>query len=145
MRIYLLVGDANTRKSSATRALTGAPGTNKDHRLLDVQFSGGRELAHVRTGALQESHITVVEAVAELSASNASVAIFPLRDVGINGCEDASKYIAAFQLQGWTVNVAVMQQRMRGQVSTIPVVLSSAKNDPTNKSAAKLRQAWQID
>lgn len=145
MRIYVLVGDSNTRKSSVTRALTGAPGTNSSHRLLDVQFAYGRELAHVRTGALQESEIDVIAAVAELKSSNASVAIFPLRDIGINGCEDAEKYIATFQQQGWTVNVAIMQAHVRGQSTMSPVVLGNAKSDPTNKTAASLRAAWNIE
>jgi len=152
MIVYVLVGEANDRKSSTIRALTGCgfASPSRSRKNWDVAFGARIHSCYVLTSALQEAGVTKDRIVQEIESSNASVAIIPLRNRGKIRARkpfpDADDYVRSFMSKGWSVHVASMckQSSLTVKKFTSVTPVANAANKPANANAALLRKAWGI-
>lgn len=102
MDAYLIVGDANTRKSSVLRSLTGCFNrSNREILLVNQQQID----VYARVSSLQESKTTPADFIAEATATGQSTVVFclwpgPNPDDPVS-YPDAAAYVFAFQAAGW--------------------------------------------
>jgi hypothetical protein len=138
MDAYILIGNANTRKTSIVRSLTGC--FNRSVRDIQMQ-TGKRPLRfYARVGALQSTRTTVGDFLAEVARARCEAVIFCLapgaHKTDLEEYPDAQAYVAALREQGWHVKgVAVLGQdgggvrapnlRQHTQAPTAPVNLTA--------------------
>lgn len=113
MDAYLLIGNANTRKSSVIRSLTGC--FNRSVRDVQLQTERKPVRFYARVGALQNTRTTVDEFVQEVARARCEAVLFCLSPEALrsDGYEypDAQTYVAALRERGWRIKgVAVLGQ-----------------------------------
>lgn len=143
---YVLFGEANTRKSSTARALTGVGRRKTVHvavrgRVLDV---------FVQVSALQESSISPLQFINEMLAEGISHVLVTLRirqmqkrgHVFPSGVD----YLRAFRTAGWRIRkvVALGTAVLPGMVPGIPLPLfvPNSRTTPVNLISTRIRKAW---
>jgi len=156
--LHIVIGDANTRKSSLIRCLTGyggGAGANEK----DIALTNGSVITvYCKPSALQEkaaggpfdpaAFITFIQ---NLQQSPTDI-IFSLRVSASGGCPQAAAYLSAFTIQpGWQIaNMALLGnsahavqailQPLAGNARVVSV--RNGRNQPTNLSAQQVRQVW---
>lgn len=143
MDLYVIVGNAHTRKSSVMRSLTGC----FNRSLRDIQTSDGRApiRLYVRVGALQETRCTAEELAAEVQRHRPQAVLCglwpsdhphePRRYPG------AVQYLAAFDALGWRRRaVAVLGQNAAGLRGAKLMAFPLAPTQPINVTAHAVRQ-----
>lgn len=109
MEAYVIIGDANTRKSSVLRSLTGC--FNRSNR--DIAIATGSILQiYARVSSLQESETTPSDFIAEVSGTGQKSVVFCLWQLP-NPKDpllypDANSYIAALSAVGWKFHAAAV-------------------------------------
>lgn len=143
--VWAVVGDANMRKTSTIRALTGV-GSKRPR--WDVAFTAhGTAAAYVHPAGLQEMKITPAKFIQEVRAAGVSRAIVALRYHAVGQCPNAAVYLSAFQSAGWTV----AGQATLGRATPIPhfragaIAIPNSSTTPPNLIADQLRNAWGIE
>lgn len=117
MDAYLIIGNANTRKASLVRSLTGC--FNRSVRDIQLQTGKKPQRFYARVGTLQETRTTVEQFVAEVARSRCEAVLFCLAPTAhktdLLEYPDAQAYVAAFRELGWRVKaVAVLGQNSGG-------------------------------
>ena len=118
MDAYLLIGNANTRKTSVIRSLTGC--FNRSVR--DIQLQSGKPVRfYARVGALQNTRTTLDDFVQEVNRSRCQAVLFALLPNAVHtdlmGYPDAQTYVAGLRERGWRIKgVAVLGQDGGGVV-----------------------------
>ena len=156
LKVWAVIGDANARKTSTIRALTGVknvprrPTARYPYPLLwDVTFKKHRTVkAFVYPCALQEVALTSAAFVAMVAGSGATDVIVALRYYHRNH-GDAANYLTDFATAGWTiVGCAVLGPDPTALLKTLPGAITIhvpvAAATPSNQIAARLRKAWSI-
>lgn len=157
-RLHIIIGDADTRKSSLMRCLTGVSGGRSANQNMDIALTNGTIIrVHCTTSALQESlnPRTPAQFIAEVQGmSPAPTDIAITLRVRARGSArtggpypNATTYLSAFSQVNWPVaNVALLgsaacalQPLAAGP--NIAVVPNSPYR-PTNETAAQVRQVW---
>ena len=149
-RLHVIVGDANTRKSSLLRCLTGVVGGRSANQLMDVLLSSGSIVqVFCTTSALQESldpkqPQRFIADVLAMKPVPTDVAI-TLRLKNRASYPAATAYFAAFASAGWSVSSVALL----GSASSTPVPVGAravsipaSMTQPTNESAASVRKVW---
>jgi hypothetical protein len=113
MDAYILIGNANTRKTSVVRSLTGC--FNRSVREIQLQGSQRPQRFYARVGTLQVTRTTIDEFLQEVSRSRCEAVVFCLSPTAHNTDKetfpDAQTYVAALRERGWRVKgVAVLGQ-----------------------------------
>lgn len=149
-RLHVIVGDANTRKSSLLRCLTGVTGGRSANQLMDVLLSSGSSIrVFCTTSALQESldpkqPQKFIDDVLAMTPVPTDVAI-TLRLKGRGSYPAATAYLAAFVSAGWGVSSVALL----GSATSTPtpagahvVSIPTSMMQPTNESATSTRKVW---
>lgn len=160
--LHIIIGDANTRKSSLLKCLTGFGGRKRN---MDVSLAnnGGIIAVHCRKlTALQEDHIPESAFIQYINALNpipAHIAVI-LRVGKVGGrvpCPSALAYIQAFITARWQVqNIALLDSSactlhsallnifLAHPALPVPIIsqVSNSSNLPTNEFAQQVRQDW---
>jgi hypothetical protein len=142
MDAYILIGNANTRKTSIVRSLTGC--FNRSVR--DIQLQTGKRPVrfYARVGELQSTRTTVGEFLAEVARARCDAVIFCLAP-GANKTDleeypDAQAYVATLREQGWRIKgVAVLGQDSGGVRAPNLRQYTQAPTAPVNVTARDVR------
>ena len=147
--LHIVIGDANTKKSSLLRCLTGLA---KSPIFRDVKLVNGA-IIHVYcvSSALQENFRPMtptdfVQHVNSLNPSPTDIAI-TLRTNGRGNYPSAQAYLTAFANANYTIaNVAILGQSTAGLLqfanSVNVVVVQNSQIIPANEVAAPVRSVW---
>ena len=142
MDAYILIGNANTRKTSVVRSLTGC--FNRSVRDIQLQGSDRSVRFYARVGALQTTRTTLDEFLAEVARSRCEAAVFCLaphaHKTDLQEYPDAQTYVAGLRERGWTIKgVAVMGQDGGGVQATNQRQYTQAPAAPLNATARDVR------
>lgn len=138
--IYTILGDANTRKSSTIRALTGVG----QHRSALIATVAGFVDVYVEISALQEAGISAARFIRIVTAGGHQNVLVPLRDNPFNGQPSGAAYIQAFIAAGWVLQAAVVL----GAAALVfplpaslppPNAVPNSALSPANQTAATVR------
>ena len=142
MDAYILIGNANTRKTSVVRSLTGC--FNRSVRDIQLQ-SGRRPLRfYARVGSLQSTRTSLEAFLAEVARARCDAVLFCLSP-GANKTDleeypDASTYVEALREKGWRINgVAVLGQDGGGVRAANLRQYTQAPTAPINVTARDVR------
>jgi len=140
---WLLVGSANTRKSTLARCLTGC--FNRNVRDIDLS-SGGALKLYARVSALQESRTSAQDFLTEVARSRCEHVLFSLwpqhNPTDPQRWPDAQQYVDQLRQAGWQFPKVVVlgadpiRLQGTGEVLRIPVV----KQQGVNTTAQQVRQ-----
>jgi hypothetical protein len=142
MEAFVIIGNANTRKSSVVRSLTGC----FNRSLRDIQpAAGGRpRRVYARARALQFTNTRPADFVAEVSAVRCDTVLVcltpdanPIDPARLPGAES---YLAQFRAAGWTVkSIAVLGQNGGGVRAPRLRQFPYASTEPINVTAQAVR------
>jgi hypothetical protein len=142
MDAYILIGNANTRKTSIVRSLTGC--FNRSVR--DIQMQTGKRPVrfYARVGALQNTRTSIEAFFAEVARSRCEAVVFCLSP-GANKTDleeypGAEAYVAAMREKGWRVRgIAVLGQDGGGVRAPNLRQYTTAPTAPVNVTARDIR------
>ena len=142
MDAYILIGNANTRKTSVVRSLTGC--FNRSVRDIQLQTGKRPMRFYARVGALQSTRTTIEEFVQEVARARCEAVIFCLspnaHKTDLLEYPDAQTYVAAFRERGWHIKgVAVLGQDGGGVRATNLRQHTQAPTAPINATARDVR------
>lgn len=149
-RLYIIVGSANTRKSSLLRCLTGVCGGRNANQLIDVELNSGQLInIHCRTSALQESldpkdPVEFVKEINQMPLVPSDIAL-TLRVNATRRYPTAMNYLAHFANVGWpVVGLALLGQAACAlTLAGVPTArVPNSEICPTNSTAASVRRVW---
>ncbi|MGA0569341.1 hypothetical protein ACO2Q9_01335 [Variovorax sp. VNK109] len=145
MNAFVILGDANTRKSSVLRSLTGC--FNRSVR--QVQLSSGSVLdIYARVSSLQESETEPQKFINEVAGTGQSSVIFCLwphaNSKNPLKYPDAHAYISAFTKAGWQFRASAVLgaspiRPATPRVAYFPTIV----DQPINIGAQSVRQHFQ--
>lgn len=138
MKIYIIVGDSYTRKSSTIRALTGV----RDNDNFTIQFQNGNiGTFRIRSTSLQEKGILPETSINEINQSNCNFAIICLRFDSIKNRPSYDVYLNAFQNNNWEIMPLVFFNRNPNNIEALVI---PTRNTPSNEIANIIRNHWQF-
>ena len=113
MDAYILIGNANTRKTSVVRSLTGC--FNRSVRDIQLQSSKRPLRFYARVGTLQITRTSIEDFIQEVTRSRCEAVVFCLspnaHTTDLETFPDAASYVAALRERGWHIKaVAVLGQ-----------------------------------
>lgn len=113
MDTYILIGNANTRKSSVLRSLTGC--FNRSVRDIQLQDNRRAVRFYARAGTLQVTRTTPENFIQEVARARCEAVLLCLapsaHHTDSTDFPDAQSYVAAFRAKGWRIKgVAVLGQ-----------------------------------
>ncbi len=145
-RVFIVVGNSGSRKSSAIRALTGV-GYRKVFHVMQID----RTILniYVRPASLQEDRITPGDFIrlVENLEGNPDVLLALRSQAARNGqFPDATQYASQFERAGWQIaGVAVLQggpfDRLTNNAPR-PVEIPESQSMPANEIASRIRGRW---
>ena len=151
MKIYIITGAPDDRKSSAIRALTGV----RDTKTFDLQFENGVVRTHVMVVSCNEIKSTrfsngitpkqLVEYLKNLKEDE-TAAMLPLRSVSPKfDLPIASEYIQALLEEGFELaQVAMFNRPIELPTNTQSELIVNTRLNPCNQTASALRKMWKI-
>ena len=149
---WVLLGEANTRKSTTSRLLTGIDRWEGQVGVMDWQ--GKERWMRSLVSAAQEAKRTPKELLDELNGKNhwqgefdtVRNAVLVLRYDAFNGCPDGKMYIHDFVNDGWVIQCVVsLGEPARDWVRLSGFQFLEIPNSaslPSNAVAAKVRTAF---
>jgi hypothetical protein len=150
MKLYIITGAPNTRKSSVIRVLTGV----RDSRAFDIQFEHGIVKTFVFLTSRNEiryrnqpNAVSPEELVTFLNNLDSTIeaVIIPLRSSNpVNGIF-AETYIELLNNEGFLINTVVMFNTVVNLPSNVDGELLISNNTiPSNLTASRVRKIWGI-
>ena len=142
MDVYLIIGDANTGKSSLIRCLTGCAQYNARKIALT---NGGTLTVQVSISSLQESSISPSAFIQQItSLADCNAVLVPLWEHSGNGYPAASQYITAFQQAGWPiVKTALLNSQTPPTNYPQCKAFTGVTSKPINITSAAVRQHFE--
>ena len=149
-KIYYIVGEARTGKSSLCRSITGVS-KFAIKRLSILDDNVFNFFIHVRS--LQEKEISVQSAIDLLEKNDCEFNIITLRfkELKINNIiyPSAETYIKDFEAKGWnTFGIVVLGNHELplsfNTNATITTTYNFPKQKPINKLASLVRKSWNL-
>ncbi|MEX1165417.1 MAG: hypothetical protein WEK74_00840 [Hydrogenophaga sp.] len=142
MDAYILIGNANTRKTSVVRSLTGC--FNRSVR--DIQMQSGKRPVrfYARVGALQTTRTSLENFLSEVARARCEAVLFCLSP-GANTTDleefpDASTYVEALRGKGWHIKGVAVLGQDGGSVRAANVrQYTQAPTAPVNVTARDVR------
>lgn len=142
MDAYILIGNANTRKTSVVRSLTGC--FNRSVR--DVQMQSGKKPVrfYARVGALQTTRTSIEAFFTEVARMRCEAVLFCLapgaNQTDLEEYPDAQAYVAAMREKGWRIKgIAVLGQDSGGVRAPNLRQYTGAPTAPVNVTARDVR------
>jgi hypothetical protein len=144
--IYAILGDANTRKSSTTRSLTGVA----RRKCITVETAAGNLEVFVQISSLQESKIMPDDFVTEMTSGgyeNILVTLWISQRVTSDGVYPRGvDYLQALIAAGWTIgHIVVLGAPILSDVpagTPSPRFVPNSRTTPVNQIAAQVRGWW---
>lgn len=143
MDLYLIIGNANTRRASVVRSLTGC--FNRSVR--DIALVSGRATLrlYARVGSLQETRTGPDDLASEVQAARCSAVlccVSPQASISAaQHCPAAPDYLVHFQSLGWRIRgIAVLGQNGGGVKSPMLKQFPQSGTAPINVTAAAVRR-----
>ena len=151
-RLHIIIGDANTRKSSLLRSLTGVVGGRTANQHMDILLTNGSIInVYCTTSALQENlnpktPEQFIEEINSLCPMPTDIAI-TLRAKKRAGYPSAADYILAFRQAEWHISSAALLGHSAAALNLLlQNVAVATKVDspirPTNETASLVRKIW---
>lgn len=142
MDAYILIGNANTRKTSVVRSLTGC--FNRSVRDIQLQSGKRPQRFYARVGTLQLTRTSVEEFVQEVNRARCEAVVFCLSPTAhktdLEEYPDAQAYVSALRERGWRIKgVAVLGQDGGGVRATNLRQYTQAPTAPVNVTARDVR------
>ncbi|MDO8904328.1 hypothetical protein [Hydrogenophaga sp.] len=141
MDVYIIIGNANTRKASLVRSLTGC--FNRSVREILLQGSKRPHRFYARVGTLQDTRTTIDQFVQELTRARCEAAVFclsPGQKPDQPDLPDAQTYVAAMRKLGWRIKgIAVLGQNDGGLRAPNLRQYPQAPAAPVNVTAREVR------
>lgn len=142
MDAYILIGNANTRKTSVVRSLTGC--FNRSVRDIQLQDGKRPHRFYARVGTLQITRTSIEDFVQEVNRARCEAVIFCLSPTAnrtdLEEYPDAQTYVAALRERGWRIKgVAVLGQDGGGVRATNLRQYILAPTAPVNVTARDVR------
>ncbi len=142
MDAYLLIGNANTRKTAIVRSLSGC--FNRSVREIQLQGDKRPVRFYARVGALQHTRTTFDEFAEEVARSRCEAVLFCLsphaHKTDLLEYPDAQTYVAALRERGWRIKaVAVLGQDGGGVRASNLRQHTLAPTAPVNLTARDVR------
>ena len=143
---YVILGNANTRKSSTVRALTGVA----QRKSITVATNAGNLEIFVQISSLQESEIQPANFIAEMNSGGHENILVPLwvseRVTSSDTYPRGIDYLQAFIDDGWTIAHVVVLGASTLPGAPIgtpsPNFLPNSRTTPVNSIAAQVRGWW---
>lgn len=142
MDAYILIGNANTRKTSVVRSLTGC--FNRSVR--DIQMQSGKRSVrfYARVGALQTTHTSLDNFLAEVARARCEAVLFCLspsaNKTDLEEFPDASVYVEALREKGWRIKGVAVLGQDGGSVRAANIrQYTQAPTAPVNVTARDVR------
>jgi hypothetical protein len=141
--VYAILGDGNTRKSSTTRALTGAA----QRSVMSVATAAGSIDVFVQISSLQESHILPQDFIAEMIAAGHQNILVTLWVSQLGTFPAGTDYLREFANAGWVIQQIVVL----GTAPLLPPLHAGAPPPnliphsamtPANQIASLIRGWW---
>lgn len=142
MDAYILIGNANTRKTSIVRSLTGC--FNRSVRDIQLQSDKRPQRFYARVGALQATRTNLESFLAEVTRARCEAVLFCLSP-GANKTDleeypDAATYVTALRELGWRIKgVAVLGQNGGAVQAPNSRQYIQAPTAPVNLTARDIR------
>jgi len=145
--IFIIAGNASTRKSSTIRALTGA----SQRTIRQVETLHGVIDIFVQISSLQESNVSpqeFIDIIADHNCGYVLLSLWVTNPQNINQQPDSLTYIQEFQNVGWNIRGIVVLgdaslPYVLPQNIPIPTFIPNSRNLPNNAIASQIRHAWQ--
>ncbi len=142
MDAYLVVGNANTRRTSVIRSLSGC--FNRSLRDILLRDADKPIRIYARVGALQETRTTPEAFIAEVGRLRCEAVLCCLSasaySTGGDDYPDARSYVARLKEQGWRIRaIAVLGQNAGGLKAGNLRQLPQAGTNPINITASEVR------
>lgn len=138
--VFIVLGDANTRKSSTVRALTGIA----KRGVYQVAIAHGDDIqVFVQVVACQEEPISPEDFVNRVTRKNCTNVLVSLRITGCNGQPGGDVYIERFLHEGWNAREIVILG-VDQLPYELPQNLPEPNSIPRSQNAAANRIASQI-
>jgi hypothetical protein len=141
--VYAMLGDGNTRKSSTTRALTGAA----QRRIVSVATAAGSIDVFVQISSLQESRILPQEFIAEMITARHQNLLVTLWVSPLGAFPPGTDYLREFAIAGWVIQQIVvlgttpLLPPLHAGAPT-PNLIPNSPATPANQIASFIRGWW---
>src|SRR5882672_6144705 len=144
--VYVILGNANTRKSSTARALTGVA----QRKSVTVTTNTGNIEIFVQISSLQESEIQPADFIAEMASGgheNILVTLWVSQRVTLSYTYPPGiDYLQAFIADGWVIaHVVVLgAPTLNGAPAGTATAnfVSDSRTTPVNSITAQVRNWW---
>lgn len=141
--VYAILGDANTRKSSTTRALTGV----YRRRVLTVATRRGNIDIFVQTSSLQEYEISPQAFMDNMNNAGHLQILVNLWISPAQNFPAGNSYLRDFVNAGWTIEQIVIlgSNPIDAELpigSPIPLHIPNSTVMPANQIACQVRENW---
>jgi hypothetical protein len=142
VEVYAILGDANARKSSTVRALTGAA----QRALRTVATNAGNIDIFVQISSLQESTISPADFIQEITNLGCRYVLVTLWIQSRQIFPSGQDYLQKFTAAGWTIQQLVVlgapQLPPLPSGTPTPNLLPQSEETPANQIASRIRTWW---
>lgn len=143
--VYVVIGDANTKKSSIIRALSGVD--RRDNYLIE-DLEGNTLNIFIQIRSLQESKISIQEFIDYITKQNIENVLVALRKDRCNSLPQGMDYLQSFVANSWSIQQIVVLGE--NQLPNLPQGCpqpnffpnSADENIAANNIAHEIRKIW---
>lgn len=152
MDVYLIVGDANSRKSASIRNLTGAGREKTDWELIFTSKKTQTGIVILTSpqeekggGQSPAQFISHLKTLIKQSKKKSDFLIAPLRFKSTKNQPSYTAYITALINAGWNIQPVIMFNHPHNGQPNIPTHSIAQKTQtPSNLIASNIRGYWNI-
>ncbi len=143
VNVYLLMGEAEARKSSSIRCLTGL----FKKRTCEIELTTKEEIeVYAMMQALQEAKVDPDSFVKLVKKGKYSNVLVPLRIKRANRCPAGLEYVEKFLNEGWNVKPIIIlgTDRLPYQLASniVREYIKDSADKPNNRNVKKIRRKW---
>jgi hypothetical protein len=139
INVYVVMGNANTRKSSTIRALTGI---KNGTYVFDISTKNGVIPIYAKTSALQEAGILPKDFVQIIRKQNSINVLIALRIKAKSIHPTGLDYLIYFNNLGWNIqHIFVLSGPIVGNMFSSSSINSTLI--PTNEITSVIRKRWK--
>lgn len=143
-KFYLIIGNANSGKSSTIRALTGFGSHNRSKRISITFLNNTQHEFFLQTSAAQEKNINVNRLIRIIKKGNCEYNLIALRFDRPSTFPNYLSYIRRFEQEGWQIKKIVLLGNHEFLPQYHPILLrfDSPHDQTINKNASDIRKNW---
>lgn len=154
IRLFIIIGNSNTRKSSIIRALSGV----RDERVFDIKTDTEKIKVFVKTTSLQEAKIKrsdaanyIIKKLGKVAGCNTALICLRFTNKVHVGkefiSEDCTKYLIEFEKSNFIIEKMTVLNEKIENIENIEMLqnahlISDSKTKPSNELASEIRKLW---